>query len=371
MNLSKLSENLFLEHYQQKIDVILFAHDLIGNVRGKSANGLMIHNAIFNVVAIVDKNAVGLLTSEVCQGVNTNHPIYPNVEIACNLHDAKALIMLCDPKPYWHTEVKNGIKNKLDLINASFSFIKNEITVEALINHYNVKYFDLRDVSDLKAYPNVNITNRAAKVIYVTGTDCGLGKRTATYEIYKAAKKRKLEVAMYATGQTGLMLGERGTVIDATTIEFSNGIVSQHITELSNQGYELILVEGQSDIFHPANSAVAISILHGANPDGIIIVHDENRKHHKGFDDNADLYKMHSLERYIETFKLLSLPCGPTYNTIGIATMGEQNIKNIRKIISSENIIIEDALANNGATFLLDQIVELCNINIIQHSISY
>jgi len=96
---------------------------------------------------------------------------------------------------------------------------------------------------------------------------------------------------MYATGQTGLMLGEVGITIDSLIMEFSNGVISQHINQLCNKGYELIIVEGQSDLFHPAYSIGTLSLLHGSNPDCIVIVHDEKEKHMQDLRKNLSFIK--------------------------------------------------------------------------------
>lgn len=363
MNTDIFKSNPLLKHYNKKTGVILLAHSLIGSVRGKSANGLMIHNELLKVVAIVDKEAPGKMTSEECLGVTINIPIYCDVKTAVHIHKAKAIVILVDPLPFLHTDIKIAILNKLDIINTSFRFIKDIPSIKTLAEFNNVKYFDLRDVIHQQGYPNTEIVNRGAKVIYVTGTDCGLGKRTASFELLLEARKRGVNATMYATGQTGLMLGIHGTVVDSLITEFSNGIVSQHICQLSEQGYDIIFVEGQSDIFHPANSAMALALLHGANPDGVILVHDHFRKFHQGFEKEAELYRMHSLNRYIETLKMLSLPCGPEYKTIGIATIGQENIKNIRKILPDDSVIIEDARTKIGRALLFDIILKHCNIS--------
>lgn len=352
---SVISEYNLNQFYSKQTKVILFAHGLTGTVRGKSANGLIIHTSLFNVVGIVDSNATEKKTSEICQGVSVDIPIYSSINQAIEKCDFAVLVLLIAPEKKYAEELYNAVENGFDLINASFTFLKNIKDLKQRADNRKVRLLDLRDVSHLKAYPNPLITQRNAKVVYVTGTDCGLGKRTATYELTKAALELGLKAKMFATGQTGLMLGEEGVVIDATTIEFSNGIASQYIMEIEAQDYDLIFVEGQSDIFHPANSAVALSILHGTNPDCIVLVHDEMRKVHKGFDEEADLYQMHPFQKYIDTLEMLSLPCGPTYKTVGIATIGNENIRTIKSMLSSK-IAVADVLAQNGAKVLFNAI---------------
>jgi uncharacterized NAD-dependent epimerase/dehydratase family protein len=349
--------NPFYNIYKKKINVILYADRLIGTVRGKSANGLMMHSKLFNVVAIIDKHAVGKDTAKVCSGVRISVPIYADLQDALKNHRAKALVFLQEPTIASIEEVRAALIHGLDLINTSFLFIKDIPELKELVADYNCRYFDLRDVTKQQAYPNTEILNRKAKVVFVTGTDCGLGKRTAAYELTQEARKRGINATMYATGQTGLMLGENGTVIDSLIIEFSNGVISQHVTQLSQQAYDLIFVEGQSDIFHPANSAMSLALLHGANPDCLIIVHDETRKQHKGFDEESPLYKMHPLQKHIDTLKMLSLPCGPEYTTVGIATIGNDNVSNIKDILRDNTIPVADVRQDKGPAILLDSII--------------
>lgn len=358
---SELNPQNPFNKYKKKEDVIVLAHGLIGTVRGKTANGLIMHSTIFNVVALVDKNAVGKDTSEICKGVSLKVPIYSDVKSALNNHIAKALILAVPPAMENYKDIQNAVSAKLDIINTSFTFIKDDIFLTDFIKFHGVSFFDLRNNSNLKAYPDTNILNRKAKVVFVTGSDCGLGKRTAAYLLTKCAVDQGIKAVMYATGQTGLMLGERGTVIDSLIVEFSNGVVSNHITQLDNEGYDLIFVEGQSDIFHPANSAVSLALLHGANPDCIVLVHDENRKVHKGFEENSPLYQMHPLKRYIKAHEILSLPCGPLYRTVAIATIGEDNIRNINQILENE-IPVADVMQPGGPAILLEAILESFNI---------
>jgi uncharacterized NAD-dependent epimerase/dehydratase family protein len=349
-------ENPFKGIYEKNTRAIILAHGLMGTVRSKSANGLLIHNKLFDIVAIVDKNAAGCDTSKICPGVNVSVPIFSSLSGSLKYTKADVLILLVPPFQECFSDLHIAVQEKMDLINTSFYFIKNDPFLLKLVNNTGIRFFDLRDVTDQKAYPNVQILNRRAKVVFVTGTDCGMGKRTATYELTREARRQGINAVMYATGQTGLMIGERGTVIDSLIIEFSNGVISQHVTQFDNEGYELIFVEGQSDIFHPANSAMSLALLHGANPDCLILVHDENRKVHKGFEEDSPLYKMHPVQNYIRVLEMLSLPCGPIYKTVGIATIGQDNIKKIRTNLHN-NIPVSDVRIPGGPAFLLEAIL--------------
>ena len=363
MNTVIQNSNPLLGAFAENTEVILFAHGLLGTPRGKSANGLMIHSKLFNVTAIVDRNSKGLDTSEICKGVKKRIPIYEDVITALNKHKAKALIFLIEPDNRWFNDYNAAAICGLDFINTTFNFIRNSSLLLDIIVKYKVRFYDLRDVSYLKAYPNPEIVNRKSKIIFVTGTDCGLGKRTAAYELTQLAIKQGYNAVMYATGQTGLMLGEKGTPIDSLIMEFSNGVISQHIYQLCLKEYDMIFVEGQSDIFHPAYSVGTLSLLHGSNPDCVIIVHDDFRKTHKGFDDEAELYKMHSLKRYIDVLEMLSLPCGPEYKTVGIATIGQDNIQKIKSIPELKGMPVADVLMEGGPEILLHAVKNYLGLN--------
>ena len=339
----------------EKKKAILLAHDLIGTVRSKSANGLMMHSRLFSVEAIVDQNAEGADTSKVCPGVTYKVPVYKSFSEAKKNHTVEVLILLVPPKSENYRDVENAIKTNCFIINTSFDLLKEDKYLLHLFKKHNNHFVDLRDVTHQRAYPNPEIVNRKSKVVFVTGTDCGLGKRTAAYELTNEAKTRGINAVMYATGQTGLMLGEKGTIVDALIIEYSNGVVSQHVTELSKQGYELIFVEGQSDVYHPANSAVSLALLHGSNPDCIVLVHDDTRLNHKGFEEDAALYRMHPFQKHIDVLEMLSLPCGPVYKTVAIATIGDNNIENIS---ASCKLPVADVRKPGGAAIILDALLQ-------------
>lgn len=347
--------NLFPNLGNAKRSAVLLAHNLIGTVRSKSANGLMMHGRLFDIVGIADCNAIGCDTSKVCPGVSSLVTVYKSVEEVLKKQKAEFLILLIPPTQENYSDIEYAIKSGLKIINTSFDFIRDNTHLMSLIKDYSTDFLDIRDVAFHRAYPNPENINRKAKVVFVTGTDCGLGKRTAAYELISEAKSRGINAAMYATGQTGLMLGEKGTVVDALIIEYSNGVVSQHVTRLSQLGYDLIFVEGQSDIYHPANSAVSLALLHGSNPDCIVLVHDEHRLTHKGFVENSPLYSMHPFQKHIEVLEMLSLPCGPKYETVAIATIGEDNITEVKKLTT---LPVADVRKPGGPAIILDAVLK-------------
>ena len=117
-------------------------------------------------------------------------------------------------------------------------------------------------------------------VITVMGTDCAVGKRTTAVNLVEALKKEGLNTVFVATGQTGLLQGAKyGVAVDVLSSGFSTGEVEHAILEAQEQRPDIIVVEGQGALSHPAFTSSA-AILRGAIPDAIIIQHPPKRINH-------------------------------------------------------------------------------------------
>ena len=335
---------------------IILAHGYVGEILGKTVHGILMHSTVFNTVALIDRNKAGQDTSEICAGVTKRIPIYDNLEKTFDLCP-KVMILIGDPDENNLEEIKICIKNNLDIVNSSFKFLKDFPKLVQLAKEYNVKLIDLRDVPRIGRWPDGSILNINAKVVYVTGTDCGLGKRTAAVELVREAKKRGIKAAFAATGQTGIMIGcDDGIVFDAISTNYSAGAVEKLIIDLDKRGFELIFLEGQASLMHYGGSTV-LTLLHASNPHAIVLVHDPQRKYHAAYG-NSDIFKMCELSREINLIESLYLPGGNKYNVVAICTIGQDNITTIKKQVE---LPVADVRNNGGPSIILDAILE--NIN--------
>ena len=122
-----------------------------------------------------------------------------------------------------------------------------------------------------------------AEVILTVGTDCSVGKMTATLELLEAARERGVDAGFIPTGQTGIMIEGWGNPIDRVVSDFTAGAVEEMILERGDD-YDYLFVEGQGSIIHPAYSAVTTGILHGAMPDSLVMCHDAGREAIHGYE---------------------------------------------------------------------------------------
>jgi uncharacterized NAD-dependent epimerase/dehydratase family protein len=112
------------------------------------------------------------------------------------------------------------------------------------------------------------------KVALTVGTSSAIGKMTATLEIERSAREAGLSTKFVATGQTGIIIAGWGISVDAVISDFTAGAAEQLVLRAAEHGPDLILVEGQGSLGHPAYSGVTTSLLHGSCPDCLILCAD-------------------------------------------------------------------------------------------------
>ena len=117
---------------------------------------------------------------------------------------------------------------------------------------------------------------RSGRRLLTVGTDCALGKKYTALAITGALKARGIQATFRATGQTGILISGRGVALDAVISDFVAG--AAEALSPSNDADHWDVVEGQGSLFHPAYAGVTLSLLHGSQPDAIVLCHDPSRK---------------------------------------------------------------------------------------------
>lgn len=116
--------------------------------------------------------------------------------------------------------------------------------------------------------------------LLTVGTDCSVGKMVTTLCLVAAMKARGYRADFRATGQTGILIAGSGVPLDAVIADFISGAIEQLSPQRSDGGWDVI--EGQGSLFHPSFAGVSTGLLHGAQPDAIVICHDPVREHMRG-----------------------------------------------------------------------------------------
>jgi uncharacterized NAD-dependent epimerase/dehydratase family protein len=134
------------------------------------------------------------------------------------------------------------------------------------------------------------------------GTDCALGKKYTALAITRALKTHGVKASFRATGQTGILIAGEGVAIDAVIADFMSG-VAESISP-ANDADHWDVVEGQGALFHPAYAGVTLALLHGTQPDAIVLCHDPSRETIEDHPNIALPTLEEAIRRYIEAGQL-------------------------------------------------------------------
>ena len=121
---------------------------------------------------------------------------------------------------------------------------------------------------------------RAGKRLLAVGTDCSVGKMFAALAMENELKARGLDCDFRATGQTGIFIAGSGVSVDAVVSDFISGATEWLAP--ANDPNHWDLVEGQGSLFHPSYAGVTMGLVHGAQPDALILCHEPTRTHMRG-----------------------------------------------------------------------------------------
>ena len=160
---------------------------------------------------------------------------------------------------------------------------------------------------------------RSGKRLLTVGTDCALGKKYTALALARAFQARGLEADFRATGQTGIMIAGAGLPMDAIVSDFEAGAAEMLSPDAAPGHWDVI--EGQGSLLHPGYAAVSLGLLHGSQPDVVVVCHEPGRTHVLG----TAGYLLPTIEETIEVTLMLgkrtnpAIRCGGiSYNTSGM-----------------------------------------------------
>lgn len=122
---------------------------------------------------------------------------------------------------------------------------------------------------------------RTGRRLLTVGTDCAIGKKFTALAIHREMTRRGMPSRFCATGQTGILIAGDGIAIDTVVADFAAGAAEAIAPATAPDHWSI--VEGQGSLFHPAYAGVALALLHGAQPDTIVVCHEPGRHEIDGF----------------------------------------------------------------------------------------
>ena len=120
-------------------------------------------------------------------------------------------------------------------------------------------------------------TRVPALVVLTVGSDCNVGKMTTALELQQGLLRRQVRASFVATGQTGILVADRGLPVDAVPADFVAGEIEHQVLEAAREA-DVVVVEGQGALHHPGYSGVTLGLLHGTAPKAMILCHQAGRE---------------------------------------------------------------------------------------------
>jgi uncharacterized NAD-dependent epimerase/dehydratase family protein len=225
----------------------------------------------------------------------------------------------------WKVSLTEALKVGLDLASGLHNLLRDEEDLVAIAAQNHRALHDVRVPS--VDYPIANGVRRSGKRLLAVGTDCSVGKMYTGLCLEKEMRARGMDADFRSTGQTGILITGNGIPLDAVVADFMAGAVEWLTPDADPDHWDII--EGQGSLFHASFSGVTLALIHGGQPDALILSHEPTRTHMRGLPD----YALPSLERLRDTALPLAHVVSPDAVVTGIsintAALGEDEAQRL------------------------------------------
>lgn len=211
----------------------------------------------------------------------------------------------------WIPALVEALEAGLDLISGMHAKLNEIPPLAAAAARLKRRLIDIR--TPPSNIPIANGKKRTGKRLLTVGTDCALGKKYTALSLTRAFKARGVNADFRASGQTGIMIAGGGIPLDAVIADFAAG--ASEMLSPNNTPDHWDVIEGQGSLFHPAYAGVSLALLHGSQPDVIVLCHDPSRPAVLGYPD----YPLPDLQQAIDTTLALGARTNPVIRCGGVA----------------------------------------------------
>ena len=211
----------------------------------------------------------------------------------------------------WIPPLLNALESGLDIISGMHTRLVAVAALKAAATRKGRRLIDVRQPPG--NIPIATGRKRSGMRLLTLGTDCAVGKKYTALAITKAFVARGIAADFRATGQTGILIAGQGMPIDAVVADFAAGAAEILSPDASDDHWDVI--EGQGSLFHPSYSGVSLALLHGSQPDVVVICHEPNRDRILG----APGYTLPKVEELTEAALALGKRTNPAIRLGGIS----------------------------------------------------
>jgi uncharacterized NAD-dependent epimerase/dehydratase family protein len=287
-----------------------------GEYVGKTANGLVRHSERFQILGIIDNTNAGMMAHEVVFEARKGIPVFGSLSKALEALDKTPDSLIIGvatiggmlPSDF-RPVVKEAIKSRMNVIAGLHEFLGEDPEFSELAKEHGVNLVDVRKEPPLEEMRRFSDLCKDLPVlrIPVLGTDSSIGKRTTAIELTKALNEEGIKTVFVGTGQTGILQGFKYAIpLDSIQGDYMVGELEKMIVQAyEEERPQVILIEGQGSISHPAYVCGTRAVIMASQPQGIILQHAPGRKFRNFRRDELKL-PMPDLGKEIEMLRIFS-----------------------------------------------------------------
>jgi uncharacterized NAD-dependent epimerase/dehydratase family protein len=211
----------------------------------------------------------------------------------------------------WRAVLIEALEAGFDLASGLHNLLRDDAEIAAAAKRCGQVLHDVRVPS--VAYPIADGVKRTGKRVLAVGTDCSVGKMYTALALERDMQAAGMKATFRATGQTGILITGSGVPLDAVVADFMAGSI-EYLTP-DNEADHWDVIEGQGSLFHVSYSGVTMALIHGGQPDALILCHEPTRDHMRGLPG----YQLPSLEAVRDTALQLARVANPACEVVGIS----------------------------------------------------
>ena len=253
---------------------LIIAEGNLGPETSKTANSA-IRYIPDRVAAVLDSTARGRTAGDVL-GFGGDIPVVTTFEDGLR-HAPDAIMIGIAPAggqlpEAWRRWILAALDRGMYVWSGLHTFLGNDPEFAARARERGATILDARRPPEKLRVSDGRARDVDAFTVLSVGSDCNVGKMTAQLQLVRDLNARGLRTRFAATGQTGMLIEGWGIAVDAVIADFIGGAAEQLVLEAA-RGADVVLVEGQGSLIHPAYSGVTLGLMHGSCPRAMILCH--------------------------------------------------------------------------------------------------
>jgi len=213
--------------------------------------------------------------------------------------------------PSWWPALVRAMEAGLDIVSGMHARLRDIDVLRETAQRLGRRLIDVREPP--ANLPIATGKPRSGKRLLTLGTDCALGKKYTALALTRAMNARGVDATFRATGQTGILIAGGGIPMDAVVADFAAGAAELLSPDAAENHWDVI--EGQGSLFHPAYAGVSLALLHGSQPDVIVVCHEPGRERVLGHPG----YALPSIEETIDLALRLGSRTNPAIRCGGVS----------------------------------------------------